>query len=180
MRLLWLVRYPPVPPATGGDAVYSRKLIEHAAKVADVHVLTFARPALTPVSRPGLTWQAVPQSRHSRVLSLLSPLPNIAYRHRQASFEQAASELARGCDAVVVDHIGLAFLVSRLRARLGARCPAIILVHHDHEGSLRLDMARAAPNPLMRMVLHADARKAGRLEREASLAADGITAMSLS
>ena len=177
MRLLWLVRYPPVPPATGGDAVYSRKLIEHAAKVADVHVLTFARRASVPSSRPGLTWQAVPQARHSRILSVLSPLPNIAYRHSQASFEQTACELAPGFDAVVVDHIGLAFLVPRLRERLGARCPPIILVHHDHEGSLRLDMARAAPNPLMRLVLHADARKAGRLEREASLAADGITAI---
>ena len=102
------------------------------------------------------------------------------HRHRQASFERAACELAPGFDAVVVDHIGLAFLVPRLRSLLGARCPPIILVHHDHEASLRLDMARAAPNPLMRMVLHADARKAGRLERAASLAADGITAITTS
>ena len=177
MRLLWLVRYPPLPPANGGDAVYSRNLIEHTAKVADVHVLTFARPASAPASSPGLTWQAITQARHSRLLSVLSPLPNIAYRHRQARYERAVLELAPGFDAIVVDHIGLAFLVPRLRSILGTRCPPVVLVHHDHEASLRLDMARAAPNPLMRLVLHADARKAGRLERAASVAADGITAI---
>ena len=177
MRLLWLVRFPPVPPATGGDVAYSRKLIEHAAKVADVHVLSFAREGLQPQDRPGLRWQIVPHARASRIVSVASTLPNIAYRHRQPAYEKAVLELAPRFDGIVVDHIGLAFLVARLRSALGERCPPIVLINHNHEASLRLETARGATNPLMRLVLGADARKAARLERDASVAADGITAI---
>ena len=116
MRVLWLVRYPPLESEKGGDAVYSRNLIAHTAKQADVHVLTFAPNSADLAGELGVTWHSVPPRRHSRVAGLFSRFPDVAYRHDDPTFVDQAIVAARDSDAVVVDHVGLLFVVVMLRA----------------------------------------------------------------
>jgi hypothetical protein len=177
VKLLWLLRYPPVPPANGGDAVYSRNLIESTAEIADVTALCYTSDQAALRNGPGLTWHQVPGTRKVKALSVFSPLPNITHRHRQAAYLKAMTSLAREADAVVVDHIGLFFAVKALRETLGASCPPIIVINHDHEGSLRTDMVRVVSNPLLRGVLYLDGLKANRIEKIANRMADGLTAI---
>ncbi|WP_423068423.1 hypothetical protein [Devosia sp. CN2-171] len=178
MSILWLARYAPLPPANGGDAQYSRNLIQAVAKQTRVEVLCFSDVAIEPGTY-GARWHHVPRQHHSRIAGLLSPLPDVAYRHAQSEFTRKALELAATVDTVFVDHIGLFWIVPILaRTRASAKSPRIVVVNHDHEAALRKDMAAAASNPLTRLVLRFDAGKAAALERRANLLADGLTAIS--
>jgi hypothetical protein len=68
-------------------------------------------------------------------------------------------------------------MVATLRDALGSACPPLIVVNHDHEGSLRTDMVRGVRNPVFRQVLLQDGRKAARLELQANRLASGLTAI---
>jgi polysaccharide biosynthesis protein PslH len=176
-RLLWLLRFPAVPPANGGDSVYSRKLIESTAAEAEVQLLSFTAEGLAPADADRARWELVPLKGSSKALSVLSPLPNIAYRYRQDDYLAAAVRLGREADGIVVDHIGLFPLVAELKRALGPACPPVIVINHDHAATLRRQMAQAVPNPVMRGVLTWDGIKSARLERQANQAADGLTAI---
>jgi polysaccharide biosynthesis protein PslH len=176
MRLVWALRYVPLPSRVGGDALYSRKLVEHTSAYAHVDALAFETPGGI-LDHPGLTWHLVPQRPHSNLRSLLAPVPNIAYRHRQPAYLNRLADLARGADAVIIDHIGLHWAVGDLRARLGPACPPLVVVNHNHEASLRPGMARGTRNPVMAAVMRFDTSKAVRLEAHANRAADGLTAI---
>ena len=175
-RLLWLLRYPCVPPSNGGDAVYLRELITHVSDLADTRLLSFSAEGLVP-DPADKRWHIVPLAKTSKVLSVLSPLPNIAYRFRQEDYRREAIQMAREVDGIIVDNVGLFSLVAELRAALGADCPPMVLINHNHEGSLRAEMARATPNPVMRAVLQLDGAKAARLERTGNRTGDGYTAI---
>lgn len=176
-RILWLLRFPAVPPANGGDSVYSRKLIKSTAAQADVKLLSFTAEGLHPDEADRARWEFVPLKGSSKALSVLSPLPNIAYRYRQDAYLDAAARLGREADGIVVDHIGLFPMVGELRRALGPACPPVVVINHDHAASLRRQMAQAAPNAVMRGVLTWDGIKSARLERQANQAADGLTAI---
>lgn len=178
MSILWLARYAPLPPANGGDAQYSRHLIQAVAKLTKVDVLCFSDAAIEPGTY-GATWHSVPRQRHSRIAGLFSPLPDVAYRHAQSAFIRKAIELAATVDTVFVDHMGLFWMVPILmRNRASAKSPRIVVLNHNYEGALREEMAAAAGNPVSRLVLRFDANKAAALERRANLLADGSTVIS--
>lgn len=176
MKVLWLARHAPLPNTPGGDAVYSGRLIAYLAERVDVEVLTFDG-AETPKGHARLRWHQVAAKEPGKVRSLVSPLPSVAYRFRQQDYVQAAKRLAAGADIVVVDHIGLMWMVQTLKAELGTKCPPVVVINHDHEASLRADMVRGAANPLLNAALRWDGWKAGRLELAANRAADGFTAI---
>lgn len=176
-RILWLLRFPAVPPANGGDSVYSRKLIKSTAAQAEIKLVSFTAEGLNPAEAERARWELVPLKGSSKALSVLSPLPNIAYRYRQAAYLDAAVRHAREADGIVVDHIGLFPMVTELKRALGAACPPVIVINHDHAATLRRQMAQAAANPVMRGVLTWDGIKSARLERQANQAADGLTAI---
>ena len=178
MTFLWLTRYPPYPPLKGGALDYSRVIVDSLTMQGAVHGLAFEPPMRVDLpDSEGLVWELIPRKMPSRVSSLLSPLPNVASRNVDDGFLQRAIALAVNAEAVFVDFIAMAWLVEPLaRAFAGkTRRPLIVMVTHNHEHDVRLQMARNAASLSMRVALSFDAFKAGRLERRANRAADGLT-----
>ena len=172
---LWLTRWPPYPPRRGGDIDYSRELLASLAQCAPVRALAFEDGA-PPVPVAGVEWRLVAHAEPARALSLASNLPNVAYRHLSAAYLAAAIEAADGVEAVLVDFIGLFWIVKPLRAALERlpRRPLILAVDHNFEHGVRQQMVAAETAPPMKALLAYDTWKAGRLEREANRIADAL------
>ena len=178
MTFLWLTRYPPYPPLKGGALDYTRVVVDSLTLQGPVQGLAFEPPMMVEMpDSDGLDWELLPRKMPSRVSSLLSSLPNVASRNVDSGFLRRAVALAANAEAVFVDFIAMAWLVEPLaRAFTGkARRPLIVMVTHNHEHDVRLQMARNATSLAMRAALSLDAFKAGRLERRANRAADGLT-----
>ena len=176
MNLLWITRFPPYSPLRGGAYDYSRDLIGALARCATVRGLAFSTPEVTP-PEDRVRWETMHHREPPRIASLASTLPNVAARNVDAALLDRAVALARDSDGVFVDFIAMAWLVAPLQARLKAApgAPPVIMVSHNHEHAMRTQMARHARSPIMGAALALDAWKAGRLERTANAAADGLT-----
>ena len=174
---LWLTRWPPYAPRRGGDMDYSRNLMHSLALCAPVHGLAFGASGDPIPWAPGVSWTLVEQAEPPRLASVISPLPNVAFRHRAQAYLNAAIKAAQTTDAIFVDFIGLFALVEPLRRALlplGAARPPIIVVNHNFEHGVRRQMVEAETAPVMRAALAYDTWKAGRLERAANRAADAL------
>lgn len=181
MRALWITRFPPYPPLRGGAFDYSRDLILSLATVGEVRGLAFEAGNLAGRADAHVTWEVLPHHEPAKARSLLSPLPNVAARNVDRALLDRAAALAAECDAVFVDFIAMAWAVAPLRRRLArlAHPPPLVMVTHNHEHAVRRQMARNTASPVMRAALALDAWKAGRLERSANRAADGLTAITV-
>lgn len=155
---------------------YSRELLFSLARQAPLDVLTFAASGVEPPAHPAISWHAVAYTRPSPVFSLLSSLPDVAFRFDSQVYLDRAMELARRCRGVVVDFLSMAWIIAPLKAALRAEGQDIpfVMVTHNHEGALRRQAASAQSFP-KNLVLGYDAMKAARLECQANRAADGIT-----
>ena len=176
MSYLWLTRWAPYPPILGGDIDYSRELLHSLADCAPVHGLVFSYPGLVPPVRDGVSWSYVDFKSPHRLASLVSPLPNVAFRHESRAYLEAAVAAARGADAVLVDFIGMFWCVEPLIRQLGPSRPPILVVDHNHEHNVRQQMVEAERDLIMKAALGFDTWKAGRLERQANALADGLVA----
>ena len=163
MRCLWLTLADP-EPRYNGQFVYSGGLIDAAAAAgADIEVLGLARsdPSYPDDERKRVVWWLPTDSPHSQWASLASTLPNIAYRCRTAGMRRMLDKLLRrgGWDAIIFDGLsaGWALLpVLDHYARRGDR-PRLIYISHNHEGSLRSQIAESQPMFLKRQVVRLDA-----------------------
>lgn len=178
--ILWLTRWAPYPPLHGGDMIYSRDLLESLAHAAPVEALAFAREGVTPPSRDGLNWTFINSAPPHRALSLLSTLPNVAFRHAEPAYLEAALARARQARAVVVDFLGLfdvgLKLIARRDAGMGRSRPPVILLQHNHEYAVRSQMTAGERAPGLKAALALDTLKARRLEYAALRACDGVIA----
>jgi glycosyltransferase involved in cell wall biosynthesis len=183
VRCLWLTLADP-EPRYNGQFVYSGGLIDAAAAAgADIEVLGLAR---SPSSRPDdgrqhIVWWLPPDSPHSQWASLASTLPNIAYRCRTAGMRRMLNRLLRrgGWDAIVFDGLSAGWaLLPVLDYYAGSSDrPRLIYISHNHEGSLRTQIAESQPMFLKRQAVRLDALKVSRLERELVDAVDLVTAI---
>lgn len=173
MRVLWLTREAPYPPRYGGDYLYSSHLIEAlAAAGASVCVLCSPGGGVSPAKQsrePSVEWEVLPAAPERPAWrSLFGPLPSIAARYvAEGMRRRVTHEVAAGAwDAVCIDHIGMAWLLPVVRrARGHRRRPLLVYIAHNHEKSVRAQLAREAPGGLpRRAALRVDAWKAGRLE----------------
>ncbi|QUD86034.1 glycosyltransferase family protein [Phenylobacterium montanum] len=176
MTYLWLTRWAPYPPMLGGDIDYTRELLHSLADCEPVRALAFASPDLVPPQRPEISWSFVSRNAPPRLLSLFSTLPNVAFRHDCAPYLDAAVKASAGVEAILVDFIGMFWIVEPLIRRLGPGHPPILVIDHNNEHNVRRQMVQAERSPLMKAALALDTWKAGRLERRANQAADGLVA----
>ena len=182
MRCLWLTLADP-EPRYNGQFVYSGGLIDAAAAAgADIEVLGLARSASSRPNEKHVVWWLPFDNPHSHWASLASSLPNIAYRCRTTGMRDMLSRLLRrgGWDAIVFDGLsaGWALLpvLDHYAGRRGER-PRLVYVSHNHEGSLRTQIAESQPMFLKRQAVRLDALKVSRLERELVDAVDLVTAI---
>ena len=114
MSFLWLTRFVPYPPRYGGDVTYTARLLEHLADIVPVTVLCYREHPGQAPEHPGLTWHLLPWTAQPRWRSVIANNPNVAAQyHRQAFIDQMIT-LAESADAVVLDHLGMAWCAELL------------------------------------------------------------------
>jgi glycosyltransferase involved in cell wall biosynthesis len=113
--------------------------------------------------------------------SLYSPMPHIVYRCMTPAIRRKLRELLLpgGWDAIVFDNLSTCWALKPVLARYPDRetRPKLIYISHNHETSLRAQVAVNHPAFLKRQVMRLDAFKIARLERAMVEAADLITAI---
>lgn len=176
MNIVWATRFVPYPPLRSGDYIYSARLIESLAPYATVDVVCFESGA-QPSSSVGMRWHILPWAERPRWQSLYHRLPNIGFQFNRPAYVHVLEEVSKRADAVVVDHIGMAWCIDRLGSRRTRRLgPVTIVLTHNYDAALRREMATYSSSPLMRTALRWDAWKAARTEARSVDGADGTTA----
>lgn len=172
-------------PRYNGQYVYSGGLIDSvAAAGGEVEVLGLRRPE-SPRSNGArsrhVVWWLPSDSPHSRWGSLTSTLPNIAYRCRTSGMRRMLDKLLRrdAWDGIVFDGLSAGWALPAVLDHYAGRRdrPRLIYVSHNHEGSLRSQIAESQPLFLKRQAVRLDALKVSRLERELVDAVDLVTAI---
>jgi len=184
MRCLWLTLADP-EPRHNGQFIYSGGLIDSVAGAgSEVEVLGLRRPE----SHKGNGWREdhvvwwlpgdVPRSHWS---SLVSALPHTAYRCRTSGMRRTLDELLENgdWDAIVFDGISVGWALPQVLDRYAGRPgrPRLIYVSHNHEESVRAEIAESQPLFLKRQAVRLDALKVSWLERDLVDAVDFVTAI---
>lgn len=185
MKYLWLTWTDPFLE-NDGQRTYSGRLIEAAAHAgAEIEVLclaSYGSPRVDGISEGTIRWRLVRRTPRPGWRSILSPLPNIAYRCDTGEMRRGLHGLLERhrWGTIVVDGLSAGWALpslERLRAEDG-RPPRIVYISHNHEETVRADMARNyRGNPVKKGILLNDAGKAQRLERRLVAHADIVTAI---
>jgi len=168
-KILYLTRVYPYRPAFGGEISYSRGVLESVAKACDLTVLAATNGEL-PVGfqrRDGVDWHLVPPSRRRRALSLLTPLPDLPWRHATRAYHARLAELLQHrWDGVILDHFASAHVLPWIAAwRRRHPDGRLLYVAHEHERTTRAEKyARYGGNSLRLLAMKIDGWKIGRLE----------------
>ncbi|MEC4592238.1 MULTISPECIES: glycosyltransferase [Nitrospirillum] len=188
MRCLWITLADPDPPHNG-QFIYSGGLIGSLAQAgADMAVLGLSRPdgkrADGARETPGagaIAWHLAEHKPRSRWSSLRSPLPNIAHRCGTPDMHARVRRLlaTESWDSVVLDGIGSGWALADFLRRYPDRHnrPKLVYVSHNHEESLRAQLAQNQSNLLKHQAMRFDAAKVTHLERAIVKEADLITAI---
>ncbi len=184
MRCLWLTRNLPYPPFYGGDAIYSSRLIRSLAdcgvEVATICYENGGSEGDAPPANARLRWNILPSPNKRSWHTILSLNPSIACRFESSEFAvYLRRELENSrWDAIIVDHIGMAWLIEPLSSAFTQEsgCPLLIYVSHNHEATVRRHVAmHFRGNPFVRAVLRLESWKVRRLERRVVQHADIVT-----
>ena len=187
MRCLWLTLADP-EPRHNGQYVYSGGLIDSvAATGSEIEVLGLRRrdsPRSNGARDEHVVWWLPGEPLdplQSRWGSLASLLPHTAYRCRTADMQRVLHQLLErgGWDGIVFDGISVGWALAPVRAFYGDRCdrPRLIYVSHNHEESLRHQVAESQRTFFRRQAVRLDASKVARLEGELVDQVDFVTAI---
>ncbi|MBN9514264.1 MAG: glycosyltransferase family 4 protein [Alphaproteobacteria bacterium] len=183
-RCLWLTLADP-EPRHNGQFVYSGGLIDAMRSAGcEVEVLGLRRAE----SHKGngwredhIVWWLPDDTPHSHWGSLTSALPHIAYRCRTLGMRRTLDELLHygEWDGVVFDGISVGWALPRVLDHYAGHPdrPRLIYVSHNHEESVRAQIAESQPLFLKRQAVRLDALKVSWLERDLVDAVDFVTAI---
>ena len=184
MHCLWLTLADP-EPRHNGQFVYSGGLIDSVAEAGgDIEVLGLGRSdSSTANGRRGrhVVWWLPDDPPYSHWGSLASSLPHTAYRCYTTGMRHILDKLLKrgGWDGIVFDGISTGWALPRVLDHYAGRSdrPRLVYISHNHEESLRTQIAESQPLFLKRQAIRLDALKVSRLERELVDAVDFITAI---
>ena len=184
MKCLWLTQTDP-EPRHNGQLIYSGGLIDAIdASGARIDVVGAMRPgARRRLSdrQARLRWFLAEQKPRPLWHTLLSSLPNVADRNWTPELQSLLDgRLAEDSwDVIVFDSLSAGWALGPVLRRYPqrGRRPRLVYISHNHEESLRRQVAREHPDPLRRQILLRDAAKVARLEQMLVRAADAVTAI---
>ena len=184
MKCLWVTQTDP-EPRHNGQLIYSGGLIDVVgASGARIDVVGAMRPGGVPRNfdrDARLRWFLAEQKPRPLWHTLLSSLPNVADRNWTPQLQNLLEgRLAEdGWDVVVFDSLSAGWALAPVLRRYSrdSRRPRLVYIAHNHEESVRRQVANEHPDPLRRRILLRDAAKVARLEQAMVRAADAVTAI---
>lgn len=186
MRCLWLTLADP-EPRHNGQYIYSGGLIDAMTTAgADMHVLGLARPDSPPrpagrLNGHGVHWWLAGHQPRSSFQSLISVLPHMADRSWTPDLRHLLKLKLQEerWDAIVFDSLSVGWALAPVLQHYPNRNhrPKLVYVSHNHEASLRREVANEQESFIKRQVLQYDAMKAARLENALVDAVDLVTAI---
>jgi glycosyltransferase involved in cell wall biosynthesis len=183
VHVLWLTLADP-EPRHNGQFIYSGGLIDSVAQAGGaIEVLGLGRSGSAGANQRGgnVVWWLPDDTPYSHWGSLASRLPHTANRCRTTGMRRCLDELLsrNTWDGIVFDGISTGWAVPRVLEHYagGCRRPKLIYISHNHEESLRAQIADSQPVFLKRQAVRLDAFKVSRLERAMVDAVDFVTAI---
>lgn len=176
-RVLYLTKVYPYPPATAGDAVYSRGLIEALSTHVPVHVIC-ADSGGAHTHRPDINWEITEAPRSGRAGSVLSRWPLIAWKGATPSYCAAVTRaLSQDWDVIVLDNLGLAHaLPEAMRYREAHPGTKLVYISHEYEYPTRASKYDSYNMSLpKKMMATRDLRKVEEAERALLRECDVVT-----
>jgi len=180
MRCLWITRNHPFA-ANAGDLIYTARLAQALADAGGSVTMLCRRSGddtMADAAAPsGIEMRIVDAPMRSKAGAFGTRLPSIAYRFSHGRMRSALrAELRREWDAVLIDSVGAGWaLPDVLRHRdQSRRRPLLVYISHNHEASVRAEVARNATG-LAAVPMRLDAAKVAPLERWLVAAADLVT-----
>jgi len=184
MRCLWLTLADP-EPQLNGQFMYSGGLLSAFARAgANVEVLALQRPESG--RRNGdfddnIRWWLIDHRPQSKWSSLTSSVPHIVHRCMTPGIRRKLDELldSGDWDGIVFDHLSTGWALNPVLSRYPNRRsrPKLVYLSHNHETSLRQQVACNHPSFWKRQITRFDAVKVARLERAMVDSADLVTAI---
>ncbi len=186
MRCLWLTLADP-EPRHNGQFIYSGGLIYAlAATGLELAVLGLARGNGSQGNGhcherdAAIEWCLAPHRPLPRWASLASSLPHIAHRCRTAEMRYGLDTLLqRDWDGIIFDGISVGWALQPVLARYrhASERPRLVYISHNHEESLRKQIAGNQHNPAKSQLMRIEAMKVAALERRLVDSVDLITAI---
>lgn len=131
-RVLYLTKVYPYPPATAGDAVYSKGIVEAFAYACKITVIC-ADSGAAKRDNPRIDWRIVGPEKSGQAGSVLSRWPLIAWKNATCHFEsELKRQLEKRWDTIVLDNLGLVHALPRVK-KYREKNPATRLVYISHE-----------------------------------------------
>lgn len=134
LRVLYLTKVFPYPPANAGDAVYSRGIIEALSEVCQLTVVC-ADIGSAERGLQAIDWRIVGRQRAGRAGSVISRWPLIAWKGATADYLGEVDRLlVQHWDVIVLDNIGLAHALPRAeRYRQSHPSTQLVYISHEYE-----------------------------------------------
>lgn len=131
-RVLYLTKVYPYPPATAGDAVYSKGIIEAFSNAFRITVLC-ADSGANRRNTSLIDWHIAGPQRSGRIGSVFSRWPLIAWKNATHDYSTELDRLLeKEWDAIVLDNLGLVHALPRAKS-YRAKHPGTRLVYISHE-----------------------------------------------
>lgn len=177
LSVLWLARTLPTP-LDAGDRVYTGYLADALGKAGAAidyigHKLPEARDDDLGKLSHVAAWHAVEGGLNPALPALLSSKPLVGARHATAAYRATLQRqlAAQAYDAIVIDQYGMSWVLDALKQV--SNHPLIVHIGHDFETKVLADIAAEyRGNPLRKIALRLNARKAGNAERAIIAATD--------
>lgn len=133
-KVLYLTKVYPYPPATAGDAVYTRGIIESLAGLCRLSVVCADSGGARPTGSD-IDWHFVGPQKETQVGSVLSALPLVSWRGATSQYaRKLRALLMQRWDAIVLDNLGLAHALPQAENyRTAYPSTRLIYVSHEYE-----------------------------------------------
>lgn len=131
-NVLYLTKTYPYPPATSGDAVYSKGIIEALSNIFQITVLCSDSGAKQrKISK--IDWHITHPQRDGRIGSIFSRWPLIAWKSCTSDYSSELDRLLiKAWDVIILDNLGLVHALPKAKA-YREKHPGTRLVYISHE-----------------------------------------------